>query len=59
LTRPEKSAGGAEAAIVVSALSAVEFVVELAHPAISRPAPSARTVTSIRRMEKLLSGKGK
>ena len=52
-----KSARGAEeAAIVVPARSAVEFVVEPAHPAISGPAPSARarTAASIRRIEKLL-----
>ena len=56
-TRRVKSARGAEeAAIVVPARSAVEFVVEPAHPAISGPAPSARarTAASIRRIEKLL-----
>src|SRR5215212_8973177 len=58
-TSPEKSARIAEAAMVVSALSAAEFVLEPAHPAISPPMPSARPVASIRRMAKLLDGKGK
>jgi hypothetical protein len=58
LTRPEKlELLGAEAAIVVSALSAEEFVFEPAHPAMSRPAPRARarTVASIGCIEKILS----
>jgi hypothetical protein len=57
LTRPEKSALGAEAAIVVSARPAVEFFVEPAHPAISSNAPSARarTLASIGCIEKILS----